>query len=100
SSLQLLGRTSLAGGDAPGVVQIRQIATVPVVFPLTYEVFIWSTEVYLVINYGGNYYQWAAFGQSLTPGLPGTGLWIGASCGAAPSAGLYLSGSSGGSSAA
>lgn len=77
--LTLLGRTSAAAGDAPSAVRIGQLGSTPVTFPLTYEIFAFSAEVYMVINYGVDYYQWCAFGQSTVAGLPGSGMWVGAS---------------------
>lgn len=79
--LTLLGRTSGTGGDAPDVVRVGDVGAFPVVFPVTYEVFVFATEVFLVINYAGDHYQWAAFGRSTVAGLPGSGMWVGASQG-------------------
>ncbi|SEI99838.1 hypothetical protein SAMN04244572_02392 [Azotobacter beijerinckii] len=98
--LTLLGRTSATAGDAPGVVRIGQIGSRPLVFPLAYEIFVFAGEVYLIVNYSVDYYQWCAFGQSTVQGLPGTGLWLGASLGsAAASNGIDLYAQSGGSGA-
>ncbi|SDU75480.1 hypothetical protein [Pseudomonas sihuiensis] len=79
--LSLLGRTSAASGDAPNVVRLGQIGSVPIVFPLTYEVFAFESEVYLVCRYSIDFYQWCAFGNSTIQGLPGSGMWLGASIG-------------------
>jgi hypothetical protein len=80
--LELLGRTSLDGGDAPNVVSMRTMGIVGISFPLTYHVFTFSDiEVFMVINYGSSFYQWCAFGQSNMSGLPGSGNWVGASIG-------------------
>lgn len=95
--LTLLGRTSATAGDAPDVVRIGQIGSTPLAFPLTYEIFAFAGEVYLVINYSVDFYQWCAFGDSTVQGLPGSGMWVGASIGAsAASSGVTLSGSNGG----
>lgn len=48
-------------------------------FPVSYEVFVQPAEVYLVIHYEVDRYQWMAFGTSPVTGLPGTGNWFGAS---------------------
>lgn len=77
--LTLLGRTSAAGGDMPSVMRIGQLSNTPITFPLIYEIFVFDGEVYMVLNYSVDYYQWCAFGQSRVQGLPGTGMWVGAS---------------------
>ena len=78
--LTLLGRTSAAAGDMPNVVRVGQIGSVAVTWPVAYEVFVFDDEVYLVINYSVDYYQWAAFGRSVL-GQPGTGMYVAASLG-------------------
>ena len=96
--LTLLGRTSGTSGDAAGVVRIGQIGSTPLAFPLTYEIFAFAGEVYLVINYGIDFYQWCAFGGSSVQGLPGTGMWVAASLGAGDAAsGVSVSATDGGS---
>lgn len=77
--LTLLGRTSAAAGDTPAVLRIAPFTSVPVTFPVTYEIFVFAGEVYMVVNYSVDYYQWCAFGQSTVLGLPGSGMWVGAS---------------------
>lgn len=95
--LALLGRTSASAGDAPTLVRIGPIASVPLVFPMTYEIFVFTNEVYLVLNYGVEYYQWCAFGKSVVKGLPGTGMWLGASQGGvSPSVLIGIADSAGG----
>lgn len=79
--LTLLGRTSVTAGDAPNVVRIGQLDNTPVTWPATYEIFVFSGEVYLVANYGVDYYQWCAFGQSTVEGLPGSRMFVAASLG-------------------
>ena len=79
--LTALGRTSAAAGDAPGVVRIGWIAPMRIAdisWPVEYEIFVFEDEVYLVINYAVDYYQWLAFGQSSISGVSGTGLWVSA----------------------
>lgn len=44
-------------------------------WPVNYEVFVFDQEVYLVINYSVDVYQWLAFGKS-SIALPGTGCWF------------------------
>lgn len=99
--LTLLGRTAAGGGDAPSVVQIGPAGVTGLPFPLTYHLFAFATEVYLVVNYSVDRYQWMAFGQSDVSALPGTGTWVGASLGASirtDSDGIANLGASGSSS--
>lgn len=79
--LTLLGRTSATEGDAPNVVRIGQIGAQPVTFPLAYEICAFPAEVYMVINYSVDYYQWCAFGQSTVQAMPGTGMFVAATTG-------------------
>lgn len=82
--LRLLGRTSLAGGDMTHVVQMGPFAghaaePLPALaWPVGYEIFLFDQEVYCLINYAVDVYQWCAFGKSTVQGLPGTGMWVGA----------------------
>lgn len=57
-----------------------------ITFPCNYEVFGFAQELYLVVNYDTDSYQWMAFGKSTVPGLPGQGGWYGATVGGAPAA--------------
>lgn len=90
-SLTLLGRTSAAAGDAPNIVRIGQLFNSPTgptyqfSWPTAWELFVFTDpdEVYLVVNYDVDRYQWCAFGQSSVQGLPGTGMWFGATIGPA-----------------
>ncbi|EMO3657010.1 TPA: hypothetical protein ACUL4Z_000839 [Pseudomonas aeruginosa] len=79
--LRLQGRTALTTGAAPELVKIGPFTTsqsgFPVfTWPVAYEVFVFDQEVYLVINYSVDTYQWLAFGKSSVAGLPGTGAWF------------------------
>ncbi|WPP47086.1 hypothetical protein [Pseudomonas sp. AN-1] len=82
--LSLLGRTSAAAGSAPNAVRIGKLfqkvgqPTYDIEFPATYEIFAHPGEVYLVVNYAADRYQWAAFGQSTVDGMSGTGMWFAA----------------------
>lgn len=73
---------------APNVVSIGRIfersgyTTREMSFPCTYEVFGFTQEIYLVVNYNVDSYQWMAFGKSSVPGIPGQGGWCGATLGA------------------
>lgn len=83
--LTLQGRTSAGAGNAPNLVRIGKMLdrvgypTLDVTFPAAYEIFVFAAEVYMVVNYNVDYYQWCAFGESTVNGLPGTGMWLGAS---------------------
>ncbi len=50
-------------------------------FPLTYHIHIPGDgdEVYMVVNYNVDQYQYIAFGQSTVQSVPGTGAWCSAS---------------------
>lgn len=103
--LRLQGRTALTTGAAPGLVKIGPFTasasvTIPALtWPVAYEVFVFDQEVYLVINYSVDTYQWLAFGKSSVAGLPGTGAWFaGTSYGTSASHtnGISISAGSGG----
>lgn len=88
-SLLFLGRTSLLAGDAPNTVAIGRLCntsgqpTFDFTWPAEYHIFVFGSpaEVYLVVRYGVDIFQWAAFGQSSVAGMSGTGMWIGATLG-------------------
>lgn len=87
--LDFLGRTSLTTGDMPRPVGIAQLghgsSIVSLSWPMTFDIFIFVNEVFLVVNYGVEYYQFAAFGGSTVVDLIGTGLWVTASAKRVPS---------------
>lgn len=89
--LTLLGRTGATSGDAPNEARIGTFASTAVTFPLTYEIFAFAGEVYMVVNYSVDLYQWCAFGQSTVQGISGSGMWVGASLATTAPAGLQLS---------
>lgn len=81
--LRLAGRTSATAGDTPKIVQIGPFTAslwpLPALtYPISYELFVFAQEVYCVINYAVDCYQWCAWGKSTVQGLPGTGMWLGA----------------------
>lgn len=97
--LELLGRTAAGSGDAPNVVRMGTLNVTPVTFPLSYDVFVFETEVYMVINYSVDYYQFCGFGKSAVLGLPGTGNWVMASLAHTnPTAGVSITPVAGGTS--
>lgn len=86
-NIELVGCEDNAGANpAPkvmiGLVYIRSgYPTRQISFPCNYEVFGFAQELYLVVNYDTDTYQWMAFGKSTVPGLPGQGGWCGATNG-------------------
>lgn len=84
-SIALLGRTGVSAGAAPNTVRVGRMMsragfpTYDITFPAAYELFLFDQEVFMVINYGVDHYQWLCFGKSTVDGLPGTGMWVGAS---------------------
>lgn len=79
--LSFLGRTASGAGAAPNQVKMGRIssaAAFALSYPLTYHIFTFSQEVYVVARYDVDKYIWAAWGQSTVAGLPGTGMWVGA----------------------
>lgn len=96
--LELLGRTAAGTGDAPNVVRMGQLWNTPLSWPLAYEVFVFNNEVFMVINYSVDYYQFCMFGKSAVQGLPGSGMFIAATLShQAASNGVTISSTDGGS---
>ncbi|WP_236173610.1 hypothetical protein [Pseudomonas pseudonitroreducens] len=84
--LTIQGGTGVDGSNAlvnpaPNYSRIGLLAGQALTWPMAYEVFIGSApdEVYLVVNYNVDCYQYLAFGGSSMSGLPGTGAWFSAS---------------------
>lgn len=82
-ALRLLGGTGIDGsnaltGAASAVVQIGGLS---IAYPLTYELFLFASEVYVVVNYAVDRYQWCAWGKTAVQGVGGSGMWFGASQG-------------------
>lgn len=88
TTIEFLGGTGIDGsnnltGAGPSVVRITSgVAGISITFPVTYEVHLNAApdEVYVVVNYNINDYQWAAWGQSDVAGVGGTGMWYAAAC--------------------
>lgn len=80
--LRLYGRTSATAGEMPVPRQMGPFsghASYPLPdlsWPAQYRIFVFSNEVYCVIQYGVDVFQWCAFGQSTVDGLPGAGIWV------------------------
>lgn len=96
TNITCLGCESNAvANPAPGVVMIGRIyersgyPTREISFPCTYEVFGFAQELYLVVNYDVDKYQWMAFGKTTVPGVPGQGGWCGATLGSLIANGDY-----------
>lgn len=84
--MAVLGRTSLTAGDAPQAVRIGILnrftgrPTFEITWPAVCEIFAFENEVFAIINYDVDRYQFVAFGQSsMAAALPGSGAWFGAS---------------------
>lgn len=80
----LAGTGASAGaitGAAPNKVKIGNMGVTLLTYPLAYELFVFDLEVYVVVNFSVDAYQWAAWGLSTVGGLAGTGMWVGASGG-------------------
>lgn len=95
-TVEFLAGTGVDGSDAitgaaPQMVRIRPLAQA-FVFPMTYELHINTApdEVYVVVNYAVDFYQWAWFGRSNVAGLPGTGVYCTANCNASTPTGITL----------
>lgn len=74
-------RTALSGGSMPSGADDygcigTNVAQVATNYPLFFHIFIFENEVYLVINYSFEYWQFLTFGVSQTPGLLGTGVFV------------------------
>ena len=75
------GEMGLTGNEY--VSMCLPIKGVDVSYPVTYHAFVFSSEVFFIINYSDKF-QWLAFGQSDQGGLGGTGNWVAATCGYLP----------------
>jgi hypothetical protein len=52
-----------------------------ITYPCNWEFHGHAQEVYFIVNFAVDRYQFLAFGKSTVPGLPGVGTWIGATVG-------------------
>ena len=79
--LRLWGQTYIDSGETPQYVSMNvPIKAVNVTYPVTYHIFVFASEVFMVINYSDKF-QWLAFGQSDQPGLGSSGNWVAATAG-------------------
>ncbi|MNZ83317.1 hypothetical protein D3C78_1020400 [compost metagenome] len=67
-----------------------QIGGLSIAYPLTYELFLFASEVYVVVNYAVDRYQWCAWGKTTVQGVGGTGMWFGATHASSLSSGLAI----------
>lgn len=80
--LRLYGRASATAGEMPVPRQMgpfgghAQYPLPGLIWPVQYRLFVFPQEVYCVIQYGVDVFQWCAFGQSTVNGLAGTGTWV------------------------
>lgn len=89
--LTIWGGTGISGSNLVNPSSIRPRAGPPhkdkllPVPPYSYEIYTFTDpdEVYMLINWGGAYYYWLAFGVSSVPGVSptGTGLWLSGTAG-------------------
>jgi len=86
--LRAWGRSAIDSGEM-GVTGYEYVSmcvpikSVEVTYPVTYHAFVFTDEVFFIINYSDKY-QWLAFGQSNQGGLSGTGNWVAATYGYLP----------------
>lgn len=87
SYLTIKGGTGASGGALTGTTsnlsRLGPLAGQVLAWPAQYRIFIHTApdEVYLVLNWGIDFYEYIAFGQSSVAGLGGTGAWFSASLG-------------------
>lgn len=84
--LTIQGATGIDGsnnptGLGPFYSRIGAVAGQALTWPMAYQIFIGTNpdEVYLVVNYNVDFFQYLAFGVSSVSGIPGTGAWYSAS---------------------
>lgn len=93
----LVSQGTAPSGDAPSATQIGPVicSGIPIpslVWPVAYHIFIHPHEVYFIMRYSVDNFQWLAFGRStLAAQLPGSGAWFGGT-----GAGGYRDGLNGG----
>lgn len=89
TDMHLLGRTSALAGDAPNTVAIGRLTstagfpTFDFTWPAEYHLFVFTDpdEVYLVVRYDVDVFQWMNFGKSAVAGFTGSGMFVGATRG-------------------
>lgn len=79
--LTFVGRAAGSAFTAGKVAMGALGAAGEITFPATAYLFIHAAEIYCVVNYDTDRFQFFACGKSAVPGLPGTGMWMGATLG-------------------
>lgn len=93
--LRLYGRATATTDEMPVPQQMGPFtgsssAPLPALeWPVTYRIFVFAQEVYCVIQYSVDVFQWCAFGKSTVSGLPGIGTWVVATAAGAHTAYIY-----------
>lgn len=97
TELRIEGGTGVSGSNLTGgpsansFCRIKSMGTVLVAFPVNYNIHITDSNVFLVIKFNNNYFQWLAFGVAEVPGNIGTGNWFGATVPSYDTNGIYFS---------
>lgn len=87
--IEVEGRTALIDGDLPpNTSLIREFDQVSFLYPITYHIFSFAYEVWVVVNIGDARYMHMAFGQSQIMGFPGTGNYFSALVPKGPNTGV------------
>lgn len=63
------------------VLKSTQTSPCDITYPCNWEFHGHAQEVYFIVNFAVDRYQFLAWGKSTVPGLPGVGTWIGATVG-------------------
>ncbi|MFI8609524.1 hypothetical protein ACIGFL_14560 [Pseudomonas sp. NPDC077649] len=103
NSLFVRGGTGVSGttvsGASPYSVRLGELnSSVALAWPSSYEIFLFEEpdEVFLVVNSNVDRYYWLAFGISAISGVPGTGLWFGATSSDSTAGSIWISATGGG----
>ncbi|MEG1971200.1 MAG: hypothetical protein RR101_13905 [Burkholderiaceae bacterium] len=79
TDLLLFGRSSAGAGEMPVGRRMGEgvkVYSAPAFsWPVQYRIFVFQHEVYCVLQYAVEMFQWLAFGKSSVSGLPGSGIW-------------------------
>lgn len=92
-TLRLLGGTGIDGSNnlTGAATNFVSIGGLSIDYPLAYEIFVFDAEIYVVVNYGVDRYQFCAWGKTTVAGVGGTGMWFGATMGSTLSSALAIS---------
>lgn len=84
ANIKVRGGTSGAMTNASPYMSIGKflrVNTLAITYPCSWELHGHAHEVYFIVNYDVDRYQWMAWGLSTVPALPGSGIWVSASVG-------------------